>query len=134
MNHKVVVFFSIKNAEEKLLKLVGAAHFHFSKKEKLLFFVKDELTENFVDDLLWKAPEESFLPHQIGPTSDYISISKTLPEILPSFVFNLTTEPLINLSCRRIYELEDLTSPQKKELSQKKIYSYREKGFLIESR
>ncbi|MEI6243291.1 MAG: DNA polymerase III subunit chi [Chlamydiota bacterium] len=134
MNNKVVVFFTIKTPEDKLSKLVQAAHFHFSKKEKLLFFVKDDMTAKFVDDLLWKIPEESCLPHGIEDFSYTVIISKDLPVTLPSYVFNLTIEPLLSASCKRIYELEDTSSPQKKEISQKKFYAYKEKGFLIESR
>src|SRR5271170_7942283 len=78
-----VVFFQVAEAAAKFKRIAETARAHFGKKESLLFFVDDDKALHFVDELLWKFPETSFLPHCAAslPTSDLtkerIAITKT---------------------------------------------------------
>ncbi|MFS8563171.1 MAG: DNA polymerase III subunit chi [Rhabdochlamydiaceae bacterium] len=35
---------------------------HVQRKEKLIILVSDQIAFQFVDELLWRLPEEGFLP------------------------------------------------------------------------
>jgi DNA polymerase IIIc chi subunit len=133
-----VVFFQVSENAAKLNRIVETAHFHFEKKEHLLILVEDEKSQKFVDELLWKLPSTSFLPHSISdtPSNDRIVISKVKKNINEARVaFNLcSTSLLIEDSFRIIYEFEDLTAPNKKNLSSQRFDSYKQAGFLIEAR
>ena len=73
-----VIFFQVNDNQTKLQKIVESAHTYFAKKEPFLIVV-EEAGLKFVDELLWKFPETSFLPHNIQETdsSDLIVITKS---------------------------------------------------------
>lgn len=133
-----VIFFQVKDVKTKIQKIIHIAHFHFSKKEHLLLSVQDPAALKFLDELLWKEPEESFLPHSIseGPTSDLIVLTMQKKNINRSkFLFNLCPTPLLfDTEVKFIYELEDATSPNKHLLSQQRLQAYKEAKYPIESR
>src|SRR5437870_5041084 len=119
-----IVFFPVRKIQSKLLKIVEVAHHHFNRKESLLITTLDQGALKFLDELLWKTPEESFLPHVIAdePCQELIVITnqrKNLNEA--SYIFNLSPTPLLFGNPKIIYELEDFTSPNKHLLSQKRF-------------
>ena len=122
----------------KLQRIAEAAQSHFEKKEPFLILVEDSRSQQFVDELLWKIPETSFLPHIASddPVKDLIAISKMKKNVNGARVaFNLCPTPLlIEGPFRIIYEFEDLTSPSKKSLSSLRFDAYKQAGFLIEAR
>jgi DNA polymerase IIIc chi subunit len=61
-----VVLFQIRESKEKLHKLPEQAAFHFERKEPLIILAEDEKAALYVDELLWKAPPTSFLPHTLS--------------------------------------------------------------------
>lgn len=132
-----VVFFQVKTAKEKLSRICDVTSFHFGRKEHLLIYAPDQKAEEFVDDLLWKQPAESFLPHSISQanTEDWILITRKKEDFgRTRFIFNLRPTPLLQDKFRIIYELEDLTSLNKKMLSQKRFEAYKSVGWIIEAR
>ncbi len=114
------------------------AQSHFEKKERFLILVEDDKAESFVDELLWKWPESGFLPHVVadGAIEDYVVITKHKKNInQASAVFNLCPTPLfIEGPFKIIYEFEDLTTPNKKNLSTLRFDAYKKAGLPIESR
>lgn len=132
-----VVFFQVKDSASKLRKISEVSHLHFEKKEPLLILVEDAKAQSFVDELLWKLPETSFLPHLATDeeTTDRIAIAKVKKNVNSARVaFNLCPTPLlIEGPFRIIYEFEDLTAPSKKNLSSLKFDAYRNAGWLIEA-
>lgn len=132
-----IVLFQVKENQSKIQKIVTTAHEHFGLKESLLFFVEDEKALHFMDDLLWRVPEQSFLPHS---TSDLISrdrivITKTKTNVNGSiFAFNLCPTPLLMEGFKVIYDFEDLTSLPKKNLSSLRFQAYKEARMSIEAR
>lgn len=131
-----VIFFQVNDALSKLKKIVEMAHYHFVRKEHLLIFVEEEKSEKFVDDLLWKEPNTSFLPHSVsdGPSNDLIVITKSKNNVNNAKVaFNLCPTALF-LPLKTIYEFEDLTAPVKKNLSIQRFDVYKKAGLLIEAR
>ncbi len=122
-----VVFYPVKETSSKLLKICEVAYLHLERSEPLLILVPDTAALNFVDNLLWKLPEESFIPH---PTS-LISIAIE-PTEEGSALFNLRpiayTEKFF---FKTIYELEDQTSLERLQLSKVRYQVYREMGLPI---
>ena len=133
-----VVFFQVQNALAKLKIICEIAETHFKAKEHFLILVEDQASLDFVDDLLWKSPDTSFLPHVASdePTKDLIAITKTKNNVNQGRVaFNLCSTPLmIDSPFRIIYEFEDLTNPNKNRLSSLRFDAYKAAHFLIESR
>lgn len=131
-----VIFFQVSDTPSKLKKIIETAQYHFEKKEHLLIFVEEEKSEKFVDDLLWKEPATSFLPHTVsnGPSNDLIVITKSKNNVNNAKVaFNLCPTALF-LPLKMIYEFEDLTAPVKKNLSIQRFDTYKKAGLLIEAR
>src|SRR5690606_13651721 len=114
------------------------AHLHFEKKEPFLILVEDLLAQEFVDELLWKSPPTSFFPHLATdePTRELVAITKTKTNVNGAKIaFNLCSTPLlIEGPFKIIYEFEDLTAPNKKNLSSLRFDAYKQEGFLIEAR
>lgn len=122
-----VIFYSLHSNSIKLQKLSEIASLHFLKKEPLLFLVKDATSLEFIDNLLWGFPPESFLPHP----NRYIEMSL---QLLPQFscVFNLQPSALSTTeSIKTIYEFEDHSCIEKLQLSKQKYREYREKNLHI---
>ena len=118
---KRVVFFSVRNGPAKLAKIAETAQSHFEKGEPFLIFVEDDPSLRYVDELLWKFPATSFLPHSIHeePATARIAITKVKKNLNGAkAVFNLCPTPLLlDDSIRLIYEFEDLTTPSKQTFS-----------------
>jgi len=133
-----VVFFQVNDNNAKLKRIFEMAHLHFERKEPFLIMVEDEKSQKFVDELLWKSPSTSFLPHSASddPTTDLIVITKVKNNVNKARIaFNLcSTSLLIEGPFRIIYEFEDLSAPSKKNLSSQRFDSYKHAGFFIEAR
>lgn len=133
-----IVFFQVRDSQMKLSRLTETVRSHFEKKEHLILFVEDDKTLKYVDELLWKFPETSFLPHAIADevTSDWVAIAKMKKNVNGARVaFNLCSTPLlIEAPFRVIYDFEDLTNPHRKNLSSLRFDAYKQAQFLIEAR
>ncbi len=132
-----VVFFQVAEIAAKFKRIAETARAHFGKKESILFFVDDDKALHFVDELLWKFPETSFLPHSAGsdPTQERIAITQTKSNVNQAhFAFNLCPTPLLLSGFKIIYEFEDLTAPNKKSLSGLRFNAYKQAKMSLESR
>lgn len=131
------VFFQVRTAQDKINRIIEASHFHFLKKEHLLFFVEDDRSLRYIDDLLWSLPKESFLPHQIlsqKPEEELIAITKEKINLNNTKIaFNLCLTPLL-IDIPFIYDFEDLSTPNRQMLSQIRFNAYKTAHFHIESR
>lgn len=132
-----VVLFQVRNANLKVARLAEMAGTHFEKKEQLLIIAEDEKAVQYVDELLWKFPPTSFLPHVTTEkaTSALIAITKLKENVNQAkFAFNLCPTPLLIEGLKLIYDFEDLTSPLKQQLSSTRFDAYKKAGCLIEAR
>ncbi len=133
-----VIFFQIKDVKTKLIRLIQTAMNHFEKKEKLLIQASDEASVNYVDELLWKAPIESFLPHVVSneKIDDFIVITKAQENLNNAlYLFNLSQEIVqLDTSYKIIYDFDDFTSAKRKENSKKRFEIYKKAGLKIESK
>ena len=133
-----IVFFQVKDPAAKLQRIAETARAHFGKKERFIIFVEDLKAQSFVDELLWKMPDASFLPHAAADVAsqEWVAITKTKTNVNGARVaFNLCSTPLlIDGSFRLIYELEDLTSPAKQKLSTIRYDAYKNAYHPVEAR
>ena len=133
-----VVFFQVSDASSKLNWVAQMAQFHFAKKERFLIIAEETKALTFTDELLWRHPPNSFLPHAIvdQPCVEWIALTKEKKNLNDArYAFNLCPTPLlIEGPFRIIYDFEDTSSPNKKLLSQIRFDAYKQARFLIESR
>lgn len=133
-----IIFFQVDNALKKVQKIIETAQFHFEKKDSFLILVEDLKAQAFVDELLWKQPNTCFLPHVATDESsqEKVVITKIKKNInQASYVFNLCSTPLFfDGPFKIIYELEDLTTLSKKNLSSLRFDAYKQAGLSIEAR
>jgi DNA polymerase IIIc chi subunit len=132
------IFFQVRDNRSKLKKIIDTARLHFERKEPFLIFVEDLKAQEFVDELLWKNPPTSFFPHLATDemTTELVAITKIKTNVNGAkTAFNLCPTPLlIEGPFKMIYEFEDLTAPNKTNLSSLRFDAYKQEGFLIEAR
>jgi DNA polymerase-3 subunit chi len=126
-----VIFFKIKDNREKVQFICAKVEEAYRQEKKLLIMVPTEEAGQYVDSILWKLPENSFIPHVFGksPTNEWIAIT-TLAENLNQAprLLNLTGQASMLQPFEEIYEIFDETSPDKLKASKEKIISYQAKG------
>ena len=133
---KRVTFFQVSSSLEKQKRLVQTAQEYFEKKTPLLFKLSCEKGVQYLDELLWRFPRESFLPHFISNTPTKALIVLTLSHCNPNqsqAIFNLTKEPITDLSFHQIYTFEDLSSNTKNPMVQRHYHFYKTKDYAIVS-
>jgi DNA polymerase IIIc chi subunit len=133
-----VVFFQVRDPKAKVEKLAMAASSHFERKERFLILAENQAAVQYIDELLWKTPKTSFLPHfaVTEKSESWVAITAEKRNVNEArFVFNLCPTPLfIEGPFRIIYEFEDLSSPAKQQLSQIRFDAYKKANHLIEAR
>jgi DNA polymerase IIIc chi subunit len=131
---KRIILFQIHTSAAKLSRLIETAAFHFKKRAPLLILAEDDKALQFVDDLLWKTPDASFLPHEIAssPTSALITLTKTKLNLNGArSLFNLCPTPYLTDAFSTLYDFEDLSSPAKQALSAIRFDAYKHTGWTI---
>jgi DNA polymerase-3 subunit chi len=136
MKETRITFLRVVDNAAKLQRLCGAVHYHFLRKEKALIGVSSDEAAAYVDQLLWRIPEDSFIPHAIvnGPTKELVAITKALNNVNQAqALINLRVEIPNNIKeYTVIYDLLDLTHPSKEEQSRKRQEAYRIAGYSFE--
>jgi DNA polymerase IIIc chi subunit len=129
MTTKKVIFISVKDVLSKLRRITEIATEHLEKKEPLLILVPDQAALEFVDELLWKLPEDGFLPHP----SSLLQIA-TEPHDAAA-LFNLKPSAFLGKnSFKTIYELEDYTSSERLQLSKQRYAAYKAAEYPISTK
>jgi len=126
-----VIFFRVSDNQTKVSRICTTIQKHFEKGEKVLVILPNQEAEKYFDDLLWKIPPESFLPHTRAskPCQARIVVTEVQKNLNQSTVlWNLCPEvsPLYD-QFEMIYELLDETSKEKAKQSTNKIAAYKEK-------
>jgi DNA polymerase IIIc chi subunit len=135
MTTSKVIFIPVQDTNPKLQPLVIIPQRCFANKTRLLFSVENDEVARYIDELLWKSPPESFLPHAVikYPSSEPIAITTLLENLNEAVVlFNLRSEanPLA-AKCAFTYDLFDSTHSDKLVLSQRRKEAYLEQGFIV---
>ncbi len=127
-----VIFYEVTQNNVKLAFICQKAVEAFSQEKKLLITVPNLQAAQYVDDLLWRFSEESFIPHVVTdhPTAEWVAITLQNHINVNGAVrlLNLCpTPPPLFQEVVEIYEFYDKTDGQKAELSQKRYQFYEEK-------
>lgn len=135
MNPKVL-FLKIKDNSTKLQKICQLANEIVNQEKRLLITVPSEEAAKYIDALLWRMPEESFLPHSIvsSPSKDFVAITliKTENFNQAHCLLNLCMEisPIFH-QFETVYELLDETDLKKTQQCQNKFQEYKAKGVVV---
>lgn len=131
-----VCFLRVVDNTSKLQSLCSVVHRHYLMKKNTLIAVPSPEVAQYIDQLLWRMPEDSFIPHAIvqGTTREKIAITTSAANVnQASVLINLLPEIHSNPGpVSTIYELLDLTSKEKEAISRKKQDAYRAAGHTVE--
>lgn len=131
-----VTFFRVKEAKSKISVICQKIEEAFKKKKRLLIAVPNDEVAQYIDLLLWRLPEESFIPHVISSQTSKewitITVQPTQNVNQASQLFNLCPDvnPIYE-QFERVYELFDETHPQKTALSQERFSKYQSFGCAL---
>ena len=139
---KKAIFFQLENdevlAQKNFNYLVGIIEPFYNKRKQIFILVKNELSEQKLDEFLWSLPAEKFLAHCI---SNEISFNSS-PIVISHKISNYKSDRvLINLSDNSM--INNLTSstiidfvPNKEELkkvARMRYIQYKKLGFMIKT-
>ena len=125
----VVTFLQVDDNQAKISRMCALVNYLYQQEKKTIIATPNVEIAKYLDAMLWKLPETSFVPHKISnsPDDELILITtvldpfrdvKTLinlcPEVHPQFQ-HFTV----------IYELYDTTNLSKEELSKKRFEFYK---------
>lgn len=134
-NSQKIFFLRVVDNTAKLQRLCHIVQDVFLSKENLLIIVPSDEVAAYIDQLLWRLPEESFLPHVIanGPIKERVVITTAASNLNQAdTLLNLCpTIPANAKDFQTIYELLDLTHPTKEDLSRKRIEAYQAAGSQV---
>ena len=141
MNQKIVIkvtFYHVIDNAAKIQLICSKAKDSFQLEKRLLIAVPTFDAAQYVESLLWRFPEESFMPHVIADTTtkEWIAITMQNKDNInqaPRLLNLCPLVPVLAHEMEEIYELYDETHPQKKELSEQRLREYQAKGFLVQS-
>jgi DNA polymerase-3 subunit chi len=130
-----LIFLRVTDNQTKLRRIASTVQQHFVKGERILIIVPNNKAASFVDEFLWKIPEESFLPHSPLPCGSNERVVITEDDKNPNratIAINLCPEPIKRCAqFERIYELFDQTEQGKEGLSKQKILEYEKMGLEL---
>jgi len=130
-----VYFLSVTDNTTKLNSICNVIQDHFYKKETILISVASDEAAVYIDTLLWKMPEESFIPHLIAKNTVnervVITTSQTNLNQAGVLVNLCSTMPTNINDFNVIYELMDRTHPEKEILANKRKAAYEAAGLNI---
>lgn len=123
-----IVFLKVIDSKSKLVRLCECIQEHFVKGDKILLSVANQESARYLDELLWRLPQEGFLPHSIStqPTEEQIVITLSHANLNHAqIVFNLRQEAIADFaSYACVYELFDESHPDKLQQSLLRQASY----------
>lgn len=128
-----IIFLPVSTNQNKIGCICHHVHMHFDRGENILIMAPEQAL-GYLDELLWKYPADSFLPHVVSkiPCKEKIVLTSSPVNLNEAqILINLCTDacPIAD-QFKMVYELYDETQPEKLELSRKRQQIYREKGYI----
>ena len=121
-----VIFFEVKDSTNKQWCISETIQVLYDKGHSVMICTPSLTAAQYVDDLLWRMPMDSFIPHGIShiPTLEKIVISTHSKNLNKAeILFNLGPS-IVSEGYVTIYEFMDLTHPDKTQVSIKKKELY----------
>lgn len=129
-----ITFLRVVNNQQKINRIVKSVRHFYEMGKQVAVVVSSGQAAAYIDDLLWSFPEESFLPHSLleSKIKETVVVSDSVFPENAEVLINLTNGlPEIPLSGKIILELLDETSPERKNISEKKIAGYKQLNLAI---
>lgn len=138
----VVYFWIVRDVQKKLATVCHLVARHFARKERVLVMTPSIQAAQYVDQLLWSNPPDSFVPHALSTEALEAAVVVTYPKegVEGGKIENLNqAQVLINLcptistlvgTTASLHELFDQTDAEKQRLSQERYAAYEAAGFL----
>jgi len=130
-----ITFLKVSDNKQKTHRLSEALHEQYHLGKKILIRVANAAVANFVDELLWKEPKNSFLPHAVksAPTPERVVITNKQDNLNQAEILvNLTHYPVKDYKVyEKIIELYDTSAPDKELNSREKQQAYETHGLSI---
>lgn len=124
---KTVWIVKCKDKKQKLQRLLSITIHHFFQKECIAIVTESPRVSTYLDEMLWKYPQDFFLPHQ-KEWGKGISIIDHVPESTSSVIFlNLSLSPLSRIDHGVIYEFEE----ENHRVSKEKIQFYQKNDWTL---
>lgn len=121
-------FIEVKDNQTKMRRLCEVIQHHYQMGDAVLITVANDEVGRYVDELLWRNPKESFLPHMLAQKKVAARVVITqMQENLnqAKVLFNLCKDASpIWRQFQTVYELFDETSPEKKAQSEARKAAY----------
>ncbi len=127
-------FLRVTDTTTKLNRIVNTVSEHYLSGERVVIFVPNEQAATYIDELLWRMPQDSFLPHAIAEsgTEESVAITRSERNVnRAKIALNLSPGLCKELeSFEKVYELSDQTDPKKAKQSQEKLLGYQKLGLF----
>lgn len=121
-----ITFLKVQDNTKKIQRLLEVVHHHFYKGDRIQIVVSNITAGNYINDLLWSSPPESFIPHVMteAAVADQVVITQSREKLnRSSVVINLASE-VWEHTVDYLYELMDMTSKDKEAGALRKIKIY----------
>lgn len=127
----------VRSGAEKLEAVTSVVADHFHRGARLLILVENPEAAQFVDDLLWRLPPDSFLPHSIAEGAvDLPVVITRRHENLNRATVLVSLVPIVSPIATQfslVVDLDDQTSPQKRALSAERKRAYEAMGLTLDN-
>jgi DNA polymerase-3 subunit chi len=131
MNPKII-FLKVLTNQEKLFSLTKTIQKHFDLGDQLLILCPNIQVANYIDQLIWRLPEDSFIPHSIVNEMCHEKVAITYQNEnfnKAGILINLCKEiPSLPLGFQLVYDLFDQTDADRHALSKARFSSYQVAG------
>lgn len=113
-----IYFWMVRDGAEKLSTVCQLVARHFARKERVVIATPSIAVAQYVDQLLWSLPPESFLPHAISEVPLEAAVVITVGDQNPNqatVLVNLCGGPTVlieRITC--LHELYDQSDPEKR--------------------
>lgn len=126
-----ITFIPVNTPQEKLDRICALVQQQHEFGRRILMITPNDEASKFIDQLLWRYKEDSFIPHTIASqaSKDDIVITTLVQNLNQAHVLiNLSPNvPSIFNEFEEIFELQDNTHPEKARLSQQRQSFYETK-------
>lgn len=135
-SNPIIIFHKVKDNPGKIRFICTKALEALNKEKRLLILVPTPEAGHYIDTLLWRQPEEEFLPHIFtqSSTTEWIAITTQEGANLnqAALLLNLCSHSVqLYQPYQEIYELYDETHPQKLESSKQRAKDYQDRGLFV---
>ncbi len=131
----IIVFLCVADNAAKSTRICKMARHYFEQGQRILITASSNEAAQYIDLLLWRLPEEGFIPHVISDQSAEAAIVITTTQMnlnKASILLNLCPEvsPMY-AQFAKVYELWDETHPDKRRLSEERRMAYQTRGHHV---